>query len=272
MASRNRMQPDNWSDTIEAERLLAESPIRFVEWVEELDSTNNRALQLANDASTVTPFLIGAERQTAGRGRGANRWWGAEGSLMFSAGVDLAEVGLSMSQWPRFSLVTGLAIADSISAFLPSARVGVKWPNDVWIDARKVCGILIEQATQAPSRLIVGIGINVNNSFLLAPEDQQQIAVSMSDAVGGETFSRTDLLIEFLSRWDRYADDLATDELNLAERWSRSCVLTGRAITITNGTEEKTGICAGIDDDGSLLLRGAFTMERCYAGTVRLLN
>ena len=257
---------------IETSRLLAESKLCHAEWLDEVDSTNTRALAVANDLSKDTPFLIGADRQTAGRGRGSNKWWGAEGSLMFSIGIDVVQLGLTTLEWPRFSLITGLAISETMNWFLPHARVGVKWPNDVWIDARKVCGILIEQASQSPSRLIVGIGINVNNSFEKAPEDQRQIAVSMRDSAGGTTFSRTDVLIEFLSRWDNLAQQLSSGSINLSERWSRSCVLMGNPISITNGSDEKTGICAGIDDDGGLLLRTAFTTERCYAGTVRLLS
>lgn len=246
--------------------------MRSVQWFEEIDSTNTRALQLAADATIETPFLIGADRQSAGRGRGGNRWWGSDGALMFSVGVSLNDLGLSIEQWPRFSLVTGLAISETISQFLPKADVGLKWPNDIWIGEKKVCGILIEQAVERPSGLIVGIGINVNNSFASAPEEYQRIATSMRDEANGRPFSRTDILIDFLNRWDLLTAQLADESLNLAERWSHSCVLSGQPVTVTAGSDEKSGICAGIDDDGSLLLRTAYTTERCYAGTVRLLR
>ena len=104
---------------IDVSRLLAETCLRHAEWLDQLDSTNDRALLLASDSSIETPFLIGADRQTAGRGRGANRWWGADGSLMFSIVVDMPGFGLSINEWPRFSLVTGLAIAETLQTFLP---------------------------------------------------------------------------------------------------------------------------------------------------------
>ena len=253
-------------------RLRLETSLQQIQWFDETDSTSTRAIEAARDPSIETPYLIGADRQTAGRGRGSNRWWGTDGALMFSVGLSLADLGLAIEQWPRFSLVTGLAVAETISHFLPRADVGLKWPNDIWIGQKKVCGILIEQAVERPSGLIVGIGINVNNSFALAPAEQQQIATSMRDVLDGESLSRTEILIDFLNRWDLLAAQLANDSLNLAERWSHSCVLSGRAVSVTAGSDEKTGICAGIDCDGSLLLRTAYTTERCYAGTVRLLS
>ena len=258
--------------TIDVNRVRSETKFDQVEWLDEVDSTNTFALQRAGDSRTPTPFLIGASRQHSGRGRGANRWWGADGALMFSVGVEMPALGLVAEEWPRFSLITGLAIAEALSSLHPAGRVGVKWPNDVWLNGRKVCGILIEQVDRVPQRLIVGIGVNVNNSFADAPDEQRHIATSMKDAAGGVDFSRTDVLIAFLNHWDALIKQLAEGDLNLVDRWSHACVLSGRPIIVTSGERELTGICAGIDDDGCLLLRTEWTLERCYAGTVRLLD
>jgi BirA family biotin operon repressor/biotin-[acetyl-CoA-carboxylase] ligase len=257
---------------IDVPRLVAESCLRHVEWLEQVDSTNDRALLIASQAVIESPLLIGAEEQSAGRGRGANRWWGAEGSLMFSILVEMPRLNLSPADWPRFSLVTGLALSETLASFLPSVSVGLKWPNDVWLGQRKVCGILIEQSDRFPDRLVVGIGLNVNNSFDAAPEEQRQVATSMSDAAQGHQFDRTDILIDLLSRWRLLSQQLAEGEINLVERWSRTCVLTGHPVTLSSGKRETTGVCTGIDGDGALLLRTAFAVERHYAGTVRLLK
>ena len=257
---------------IDVSRLLAETCLRQVEWLDQVDSTNDRALSIANQPVMESPLLIGADRQTAGRGRGVNRWWGAEGSLMFSILADMSQLRLSPADWPRFSLVTGLALSETLASFLPAVTVGLKWPNDVWLGRRKVCGILIEQCDRYPNRLVIGIGLNVNNSFESASDEQQRIATSMADAARGALFSRTDVLIDFLARWRLLTEHLANNEINLAERWSRKCVLTGHPVTLTNGNSETTGVCAGIDGDGALLLRAAFATQRHYAGTVRLLE
>jgi BirA family biotin operon repressor/biotin-[acetyl-CoA-carboxylase] ligase len=257
---------------IDIPRLLAETNLRQVEWFEQVDSTSDRALQLATQPILQTPYLIGADRQVSGRGRGTNRWWGSDGSLTFSVVVDMTSFGLTPVDWPRFSLVTGLAVSTILSSFLPGSAVGLKWPNDVWLQGRKVCGILIEQCDRYPDRLIVGIGLNVNNSFEDAPVELRQIAISMSDATSGCTFSRTDVLIRFLNEWKTLTQYVAEGSINLAERWSRACVLTGFPMKIINGNVEAIGVCAGIDSDGALLLRTAFALEKHYAGTVRLLE
>ncbi len=253
-------------------RLLAETELKKVEWFEEIDSTNDRALLLAIQPNLPTPYLIGADRQVSGRGRGTNRWWGSDGSLMFSVVVDMTSIGLTPVDWPRFSLVTGLAISTMLSSFIPGSAVGLKWPNDVWLQGRKVCGILIEQCDRSPDRLIVGIGLNVNNSFECAPEDMRQIATSMTDAASGNTFSRTDVLVSFLKEWKTLTQYVVDGSINLVERWSRACVLSGFPVKIINGNLESIGVCAGIDSDGALLLRTAFALEKHYAGTVRLLE
>lgn len=257
---------------IDLNRLLAKSCLRHAEWLGQTDSTNDRAIERSKDPSFETPYLIGADQQYAGRGRGTNQWWGADGSLMFSIAIDMSSFGLSTRDWPRFSLITGLAVSETLAAVLPSGRVGLKWPNDVWLNGRKVCGILIEQVDRMSDRFIVGIGMNINNSFVEAPAKQRQIATSLKDEGHGVDFSRTDVLIDFLGHWNSLVKHLADDTVSLVERWSHLCVLSGRPVTVTSGNHETTGICTGIDDEGALLLRTAFATERCYSGTVRLLD
>ena len=257
---------------IDIPRLLAETDLQKVEWFDQIDSTNNWALEIATQSILQTPYLVGAEQQLSGRGRGTNRWWGSDGSLMFSVVVDMINLGLSPIDWPRFSLVTGLAISTTLASFVPGVAVGLKWPNDVWLRGRKVCGILIEQCDRRPGRLIVGIGLNVNNSFADAPEELRTIATSMTDSAKGHRFSRTEVLIKFLNEWKTLAGYVAEGSINLVERWSRACVLSGHPVKITHGNQEGIGVCAGIDSDGALLLRTAFSMEKHYAGTVRILE
>ena len=257
---------------IDMPRLLSETCLRQAEWHDQVDSTNDRASVLAARPEIEMPLLIGADQQTEGRGRGANRWWGAEGSLMFSILVDMCQFGLASSDWPRFSLVTGLAVAETLATFLPSVSIGLKWPNDVWLGHRKASGILIEQCDQFPNRVVVGIGLNVNNSFVMAPEEQRRSATSMSDDAHGRQFDRTEILLDFLTRWRSLSQRLAEDDINLVEQWSRWCVLTGHPVMLSQGKQETIGVCAGIDANGALLLRTGFALERHYAGTVRLVQ
>lgn len=254
---------------IDADRLVASTFIRRVEWLDEIGSTNDEALRLASDLSATTPCLIGASRQVSGRGRGANRWWSGDGTLMFSSLFDMSQLGIAQSEWPQFSLVTGLTVAETLEMFLPQTAVGLKWPNDVWLAGRKACGILIEQPDRAPGRLVAGLGWNVNTSFLSAPDDLRTIATSMRDE-SGHDFIVEDVLECFLQRWETNLESLASGNFDLIAGWSRFCVLRGHRIRVSMAETELTGDCHGIAGDGALLIDTRGVTHRCYAGTVRL--
>ncbi len=256
---------------IDIEQLVAETFVRQAQWHDELPSTNTRALELAGDSTVTTPLLVGASGQSAGRGRGANTWWADDGTLMFSVLFDMPALGLPQAEWPRFSLGTALSVAETIEAFLPHATVGLKWPNDVWLGARKACGILIEQPDRAPGRLVVGIGLNVNTQFATAPDDLRAIATSLH-AESGQQFRLEDVLIRFLQRWDLNIAAQRDGEWDLRRLWSRMCVLNGRQVRVTSAGGDILGLCQGIADDGALLVANRGQTTRCYAGTVRAIN
>lgn len=253
---------------IDVDRLVAETFLRRVTWHEETASTNDLALQLAGTGDIVTPLLIGATRQLAGRGRGTNRWWGGTGTLMFSVLFDMNQLGLPQTLWPRFSLVTGLSVAEALEVFLPDAAIGLKWPNDVWLYEKKVCGILIEQAQQFPGRLVAGLGWNVNTSFSQAPDEIKGIATSMSD-VSGMSFDFEHVLRCFLQRWEGNLDALIAGKLDLIDRWGRFCALSGYDVRLMTDEFVSHGRCLGVASDGALRLMVDGTERHCYAGTVR---
>ncbi len=264
--------PDARSDdVIDTEHLLTTTFLRHAEWLDETGSTNDLALQWANDSAVATPCLIGATRQSAGRGRGANRWYGSDGTLMFSVLFDMTSLGIAQHLWPQFSLVTGLSVAETLEVFLPQSVVGLKWPNDVWLDGRKVCGILIEQPDRMPGRLVAGLGWNVNTAFAAAPEEIRAIATSMRDT-SGSLVDENDVLRCFLQRWEANLTQLADGSFDLAARWARFCVLRDRRIRVSATEPECTGTCLGIASDGVLLVNDGHQTRRYYAGTVRLVE
>jgi BirA family biotin operon repressor/biotin-[acetyl-CoA-carboxylase] ligase len=256
------------SNVIDADRLLETTFVRRVEWHEVTGSTNDRALQLAGDFSIETPFLVGATRQVSGRGRGANRWWSSEGTLMFSVLFDMPNLSIPQIDWPQFSLATGLSAAETLEAFLPQHSVGLKWPNDVWLDGRKVCGILIEQPDRAQGRLVAGLGWNVNTSLTTASDELRSIATSMREVTGYDLVCE-DVLRCFLQRWEANLELLATKKLDLIAGWSRFCVLRDHRIRVSTAETDLTGVCRGIDADGALIVDNGQRLHRCYAGTVR---
>jgi BirA family biotin operon repressor/biotin-[acetyl-CoA-carboxylase] ligase len=119
--------------TIDAVRLVRETSIARVEYHPKLDSTNDRAALCAAQRGIELPALIVAEEQTAGRGRGANRWWTGPGSLAFSLLVDAKTVAAGESRSPLVALAAAVAVVDCVAPLLPKYQVGIHWPNDVHV-------------------------------------------------------------------------------------------------------------------------------------------
>jgi BirA family biotin operon repressor/biotin-[acetyl-CoA-carboxylase] ligase len=231
-----------------------------------IDSTNNRALDFSRAPNIQTPLLVLAERQTDGRGRGKNGWWARQGALTFSLLVKTDTLQIPVRRLPQASLTAGLAVCEAIEDFMDES-VSLKWPNDVYIRDRKVCGILIELPPEREGVVVIGIGINVNNTAEQAPEQLQPSAIAMCD-VAGHPFSLIDVLIRVLNhleqrlRWIGHQDD------ELRARWSQRCMLTGRKVQLKLGGRSVAGMCHGIDDEGALLIETADGTERHFSGTV----
>src|SRR5262245_8306494 len=131
--------------TFDADELRRTTFVRHVEIHNTLGSTNDRAAELARELSDdALPTLVVARHQTAGRGRGKSVWWSAEGALTFSLLLDTSRWGILQREWPQLSLPIANAVGTALQAEVPNARVSVKPPNDVLVNGRKVCGILIE--------------------------------------------------------------------------------------------------------------------------------
>lgn len=252
-------------------RLERETFVRHAQWHAELDSTNRAAMSLAQNGLAELPALIGANRQTAGRGRGSNAWWSADGALTFSLLFNPLDRGLPLERWPQVALMTGLAVADTLENYLPPAGVQLKWPNDVYADGRKICGILTEVPPGCTDRLVVGIGLNVGNSLAEAPDDLRSSAVSLRDLLGGNHPPLEDVLMLLIRRWEAWLQRLSAGEIDFPAAWRSKCYLTGERISIVNGPESVVGICRGLDQDGALLLDTERGVQRIIAGTVRRL-
>jgi BirA family biotin operon repressor/biotin-[acetyl-CoA-carboxylase] ligase len=255
--------------------------VRQVEWHETIASTNDRGIELARNADLETPLLILAGRQTVGRGRGANRWWSGDGaltfSLVFDPDLDLPNCGLPalpFELWPRVALVAGVALCDILQSMLPSGPLRLKWPNDVLLGDKKVAGILAEippAIMSVPRRLVLGMGVNVNNSLSAAPAEIQAVAAALCD-FAGQHFDGTQMLIDWLNSFADRLGELPGENRQLVARWQSLCALNGKAIELQSGARTVQGLCRGIDLDGALLLDTAAGRERLYAGaSVRVL-
>lgn len=263
-------QPNLYFGQAELEHLQSKTPLGQLEFREEASSTNDIALELIENENTKYPLLVLTESQTSGRGRSTNQWWSAKGALTFSIALAANSTNLAPNRWPMASMTAGLAVCEALEQFLPDADLNIKWPNDVFANKRKICGILVETPRLHKKNLIIGIGINVNNSISNAPAEIADLATSMCD-LGGRTFSLPDVLESVVTKLiDRLAW-LGSRDQDLRKRWTSRCLLTNQKIQVNSPAKELTGICQGIDEEGALLLKTEAGLERCFAGTISIL-
>ena len=248
--------------------ILAAGWIQTVDFFDELGSTNDHAISTAGDPRPH-PRLVVCDRQQAGRGRGANRWWASEGALTFSVVIEPAVIGIPMERWPTLSVAIGGAICEAIAPCIPSADVRLKWPNDVYADGRKLCGILVEVPPVSPPRLVIGIGVNVANSARNAPPEMQTRMISLVDLCECVP-TRIEILERVLHQLRIDLDCMATAPVSLAHGWRQRCLLTGRTVTLNDGVRKLSGACQGIDDDGALRIYTEFGPQRCLGGSIEV--
>jgi BirA family biotin operon repressor/biotin-[acetyl-CoA-carboxylase] ligase len=254
----------------ELDRIERETLVRQVIFRRTVRSTNDRALQLASRSDLPLPLLVLAERQTGGRGRGTNRWWSASGSLTFSLLLDAAPRLIRPEQWPQVSLAAATAVCDAIDDVWPGRDCGIRWPNDVYVAGRKVCGILPEPVAAPDSgsvRLVVGIGINVNNGFVAAPSDVRARAASLAD-LSGRRYDLTEVLVRVLTRLDVRLRQLACRDARLSDTWTARCVLRARTVELVVGPRRVRGLCHGVDRAGALRVAIGGRIERFLGGVV----
>jgi len=254
-----------WSAQALAGSLAAVMPGLAVEVLTEIDSTNTELMRRAR-AGHTSPCLLVAERQTAGRGRMGRQWQSGSASgaalgvgagpalpsLTFSLGVALAP-----QSWSGLSLAVGVAIARSLHP-----RLGLKWPNDIWLDGRKLAGILIETASTAQARhTVIGVGINIAPREaaglstppaclhellpdIAAPVVLHQVAPALVQAV---------MLFE------------AQGFTPFREAFAQCDVLHARQVTLSDGSR---GMACGVDERGGLLVHTSAGMQTVTSAEV----
>ena len=236
--------------------------VAAVEWLDEVDSTNSFAAELAREgAPEIT--VVGAEVQTAGRGR-MGRTWSAppKSSLTFSL---LLRPPVAREALPLLPLLTGMALAEVAARYCKDVEVGLKWPNDLLIDGRKAAGVLVEAADDA---VVVGVGLNVDWRGI-ERWDELADAISlaeMSDFPMDRWRVLAAVLGVFAQRYEVFKDLPAA----FLDGYRSRCLTIGRAVRVQRvGGEELTGQATGVDASGALEVRDqAGQLHRVSAGDV----
>jgi BirA family biotin operon repressor/biotin-[acetyl-CoA-carboxylase] ligase len=212
-------------------------------------STNDIARQQALAKCPEGTAVI-AERQTSGRGRLKREWVTPQGNIAVSVVLYPHRKDLHF-----LTMLAALAVQNSIQK-TTGLKCQLKWPNDVLIKGKKVCGILLESqaAPESVDYAIIGIGINVNMKLSEYPEIAA-IATSLADETGEEV-SRVVLLQNLFVEIERSYLRLQDGE-SLLEEWRDNLVTLGKRIHVRAGDEVFEGIAESVAEDGSLMLRCA---------------
>lgn len=236
----------------------------------ETDSTNEVAFRLAEEGAAEGTVVV-AEAQRRGKGRLGRQWVSPAGVNLYCS-VILRPPVLPIRA-PQLTFLSAVAVARAVAA-TTSLHPFIKWPNDLLINGMKVAGLLNEMSaeTEKVNFIILGIGVNINMRREQFPADLRHPATSLF-LEGGAEVSRLAFVRALLEALDAlYADYLLHGYEPVRREWLALSNVLGRRVRVAFQESETTGVAAGIDEDGALLLQLADgRVERVLAGDVTIL-
>ena len=236
-----------------------------------ISSTNDVAWKEAEKGAAEGTVVV-AEEQTAGRGRLSRRWHSPVGLGVWMSVVLRPEVRPETA--PGLTLCASVAIANAIRSLYPM-RVSLKWPNDIMMRGRKLCGILTEMkvARGKVDFVVCGIGMNVNQTPEDFPCDIREKATSILIATV-KMADRTRLLVATLEHFEKQYRKFCLEGIaSCLGEWRSMCPLFGKRVRIKGRLEAVEGIFFNIDDNGALVLRLDSGIHRGFmAGDVELVS
>jgi BirA family transcriptional regulator, biotin operon repressor / biotin---[acetyl-CoA-carboxylase] ligase len=234
-----------------------------------IGSTNTAAMSAAAEGAPEGSVFL-AEEQIGGRGRGANSWTSARSAGIYCSVILRPTV--APSDVLALALSAGLAVCAAIEEINPRVAVDLKWPNDVLLGGKKVCGILTEMNAEATRvrYVVVGIGINVNQATF--PTELEGEANSLRLATGSD-WSRVELTAALLKSLDReyclLTEQKEARQSILRRFAEQSTWVRGKQVRIQENGSSIAGVTEGLDDRGFLLVRTQQGVRTIFSGTVR---
>ncbi|WP_129596964.1 biotin--[acetyl-CoA-carboxylase] ligase [Methanohalophilus profundi] len=216
----------------------------------ELESTNDHAKTIARDANEGTVII--AEVQKKGRGRKGFDWVSPQGGIWMSIVLKPSIVPADAS---RLTLLGGLAVVDSLKSI--GLNPSLKWPNDVLVNSKKICGILTEMEAEIDrvEYIVLGLGINLNFDTDMLPEEIRDGSTTISDELGNYV-DRLEFVRSLLYNLEQYYIHFKTQPFEeLMERWIDSSDTIGRNVRIVTPSKMVDGRAIGIGLSGGLLLQ-----------------
>ncbi len=219
----------------------------MIYWHKSIDSTMRAAGELAAQGCP-SGTVVGADEQTAGRGRHGHSWYSEPGTGLYI--TEILRLPVEPADLPIVTLLLGLAVSEAIFQTC-GIQCDLRWPNDVLVGNKKCAGILVQLQDSA---MLAGIGINLNQAAF--PEELRAIATSLR-LVGGREYSREDLLEGLLRSIDAWCETLRTEGKDAILRLfaQSSSYVRGRRVIVDQGNTQLEGITDGLTASGFLIVR-----------------
>ena len=242
----------SWNSEVLEKRLSGKFIGRPLYYYPEIGSTNDEAFRLGLSGALEGTVVI-ADSQTKGKGRLQRVWHSPPGSNIYTSII--LRPNCKPDQAPQISIAAGVAVAEIINEYCPR-HVQLKWPNDVLLNKKKVCGILAQMKTSSNriDFVVLGIGINVNIGYNQLPPDIRTIATSLAIETGRE-ISRLELIIglyENMAKWYKQLTERGFGTIK--EKWINLAPMIGKKVQVMFHNEVIMGKALGLDDDGSLII------------------
>lgn len=235
-----------------------------VQYFPQTDSTNNAAKRTW-DLPEGTLFIT--EAQTDGRGRRGNAWASPPGSGIWMS--LLLKPNLPPENIAEITLIAGLAVTRGINRHLPApAQAGIKWPNDVVMNGKKICGILTELSAEidAVNYVVTGIGINVNTPSFPADLENKATSLFLETGIKQNRAVLVRSVLEEFEKW--YTDYLAQGFSAVSDAYKACCVTLGKQVRVTKGTESFTAQAVDLAAGGQLIVERDGEMVTINSGEV----
>lgn len=217
-----------------------------------IDSTNTKAQELA-EKGYPSGTLVVADKQESGKGRRGRSWVSPSGTGIFM--TLMIKPDINPNNASMLTLIAALAVAKAITS-VTGEEAMIKWPNDIVVNGKKVCGILTEMNAQFDyiNHIVVGIGINVHNESF--PEEISQMASSLMIEAGGKRFHRAQIIAETMSYFEQYYDTfLKTQDLSaLVREYDKLLVNRNKSVRVLDPKEPFDGKAMGITPKGELIV------------------
>lgn len=238
-----------------------------IKYFDSIDSTNNQAKKIANDASDGT--IVISEEQVGGRGRLSRSFFAPKGKgIWFSV---ILKPKFLPQEAPKCTLMGAVAITKAIEEET-NIKVGIKWPNDILYDNKKLVGVLTEMNAEMDriNYIVIGMGINVNISAEEMPDDIKDIAISLSQ-ISGKKVSRLNLLNKILYHLEQlYIISQEKGFAPIFDEWRKYSITLNQSIRVIGTNETLEGVAVDIDEDGALLVNINGQIKRVLAGDVSI--